>query len=127
MSGRVYISALKSPPEKFEFETARYFADMGKEVVFIAPSKINNIKSPDILMDGVEWEIKCPTGSSDRTIENNLRKALKQSNSIIFDLRHIRVSEQKSINDLENRFHRIAKFKRLYIIKKNGELLKYSK
>ena len=41
-------------------------AELGKDIVFIPPHR------PDIFMDGVEWEIKCPEGNSKRTIENNM-------------------------------------------------------
>ena len=69
--GTIDISRLNSPPEKAEFETAKYFAELGKDIVFIDPSDIPNQHTPDIKMDGAEWEIKCPTGDSKRTIENN--------------------------------------------------------
>ena len=41
-------------------------------MVFLAPSNIPEIHTPDILMDGIEWEMKAPQGSSKRTIEKNL-------------------------------------------------------
>ncbi|MBO4445702.1 MAG: hypothetical protein J5782_01975 [Clostridia bacterium] len=127
MKGKVDISELNTPPEKTELETANYFSEKGKEIKFIRPSSIPGIHRPDILMDGVEWEIKCPVGHSSRTIENNLRKALNQSPNVIFDLRHLRTSENESISYLENRFNKTSRLKKLLIIKKNGDLLKYTK
>ncbi len=62
--GTIDISQLNSPPEKTEFETAKYFANLGKNIVFIHPSAIPEQHTPDIIMDGVEWEIKCPIGES---------------------------------------------------------------
>ena len=56
--GTIDISQLKTPPEKSEFETAKYLAEKGKSIVFIRPSSIPNQHRPDILMDGLEWEIK---------------------------------------------------------------------
>lgn len=102
--GTIDISRLKTPPEKSEFETAKYLAEKGKNIVFIRPSSIPNQHRTDILMDGLEWEIKCPKGKSRRTIENNMRKAIMQSHNIIFDLRHIKLSEDKSIAKLEHEF-----------------------
>lgn len=125
--GQIDISKLSSPPEKAEFETALYFAELGKDIVFIPTSLIPNQLRPDILMEGIEWEIKCPVGNSNRTIENNMRKALKQSKNIIFDLRHIRMSEKHCITQLEKQFFKRSQIKKLYIIKKNGILLKYQK
>ena len=78
-------------------------------------------------MDGVEWEIKCPVGKSKRTLENNMRKALKQSRNIIFDLRHLKLSEKSSINQLENEFKNRTRIKKLLIIKKDGELIEFKR
>ena len=125
--GNIDVSNLNAPPEKAEFETAKYLAEQGKNVVFIRPSSIPGQHSPDILMDGVDWEIKCPEGDSKRTIENNMRKALLQSHNVIFDLRHIRYPESKSIPKLEKEFKLNSNLRKLYIIKKNGELLTYLK
>ena len=127
MIGRIDVSELISPPEPLEFETAKYFASLGKNVVFILPSHIPNQHSPDIRMDGVEWEIKCPIGKSKRTLENNMRKALKQSQNIIFDSRHLKLSEKSSITQLEYEFNNRKRIKKLLIIKKDGELLVYKR
>lgn len=125
--GTIDISQLKTPPEKSEFETARYFAERGKNIVFIRPSSIPYQHSPDILMDGIEWEIKCPKGKSKRTIENNMRKALSQSSFVIFDLRYIRLSEKPCITQLKAQFYSRSKLNRLLIIKKNNELIELKK
>ena len=125
--GTIDISQLKSPPEKAEFETAKYLAEKGKNIVFIRPSSIPNQHRPEILMDGIEWEIKCPKGKSQRTIENNMRKAIMQSCFIIFDLRSIKLSEKQCISLLEKQFHSRSKVKKLLIIKKNGELIRCEK
>ncbi|MCR5060673.1 MAG: hypothetical protein K6A80_06545 [Saccharofermentans sp.] len=125
MAGRIDISQLKSPPDKTEFLVARYFAALGKDVLFIPPSAIPGQHRPDIFMDGVEWEIKCPEGNSKRTIENNMRKALLQSRNVIFDLRHMRLSEKEGLSKLEKEFKLNSQPRKLYNIRKNGELIAY--
>ena len=127
MLGRIDISELNTPPERNEFETAKFFAALGKDIMFIRPSAIPNQHRPDILMDGVEWEIKCPQGNSKRTIENNLRKALKQSHNVIFDLRHIMLSEEQCVVKLEKEFRDNTQLRKLYIIKRDENLLSYQK
>ena len=126
-TGKIDISQLNTPPEKHEFETARYFAELGKDIVFLKPSSIPNLHTPDIRMDGVEWEMKSPTGNSKRTIETNLRNAAKQSHYIIFDLRRIQVSEKQCIAQLERLFNSRSDIKRLLVIKKNKTLAEYPK
>lgn len=125
--GYIDISDLNTPPEQAEFETAKYFAELGKDVSFIKPSSIPNQHRPDIVMDGAEWEIKCPEGNSKRTIENNMRKALQQAHNVIFDLRHMKYPESKSISKLEKEFAINTRLRRLYIIKKSGELLTHTR
>ncbi len=127
MRGKIDVSALNRPPELFELKTAEYFADMGKNVSFIRPSAIPNQHRPDIIMDGIEWEIKCPIGESKRTLENNLRKAILQSQNVIFDLRHTKLPDAQSIYQLKCRFDRTSQIRKLYIIKKDGELILYKK
>ena len=127
MSGKIDLSALYAKPEQSELETAKYFADLGKDIRFIRPSMTPNQHTPDIVMDGVEWEIKCPEGNSKRTIENNIRKAVKQSKNIIFDLRKTKLAEKPCIMQLEREFNSRVYIKRIYVICKNGNLHKYSR
>lgn len=124
--GIVDISNLLTPPEKHELMAAKYFADLGKDVTFIRPSNVPDAHRPDILMDGIEWEIKSPEGKSKRVIEKNYHKAALQSKNIIFDLRRINVPEKLCLTQLEREF--VDKHsKRLLVIKKNGELVKFPK
>ena len=127
MSGTIDISALSAPPEKHEFAAAKFFANLGKNVKFIKPSNIPNIHTPDIFMDGVEWEIKSPQGQSRRTIENNLRQALLQSRNVIFDLRRSGVPESEAIAKLEKEFSSNSKLRKLYIITRDGRLIEKNK
>ena len=53
MNGKIDISSLNVPPDKDELETAKHFAEQGKDITFIKPSAIPNIKTPDFEMDGV--------------------------------------------------------------------------
>ena len=125
--GIIDTSKLRVFPEDHEYETARYFADRGYDIEFIPPSNSPNIHTPDFIMDGVAWEVKCPTGKSKRTIENNFRKAILQSDNIIFDLRRSGLPDDKTIPELERRFDQKGNVKRLMIITKNGVLLRYSR
>ena len=127
MTGRIDISQLNTPPDKSEFAVAKYFAELGKDIMFISPSAIPGQHRPDILMDGVEWEIKCPEGSSKRTIENAIRTAVRQSKSIIIDLLRIQLSDSSSVSNLEKEFNGRKYIKRIYVIRKNGSLLLYSR
>lgn len=121
--GNIDVSNLDYPPEKHEFETAKFFADMGKDIVFLKPSTIKGEHTPDILMDGFEWEIKSPQGNSKRTIENNFRNAVVQSRYIIFDLRGIKLHDNQCVTKLKKEFRARRYLKKLLIIKKDGTLI----
>ena len=99
--GGIDYSNLKTPPEKHERGTAQYFADRGKDVVFVCPSSIKGTHSPDFIMEGRTWEIKSPITYSNSSFEYNFKKAMKQSEHIIFDLRQLNPrNETKYIKEL---------------------------
>ncbi|MBR1817050.1 MAG: hypothetical protein IJ763_10200 [Lachnospiraceae bacterium] len=125
--GYIDTSQLSTPPENHELETAKFFADLGKNIIFINPINIKGTHTPDIIMDGVEWEIKSPTGSSKHTIENNFRNAISQSKYIIFDLRRIKLPEAHCLSRLEFEFKLRKYLKRLLIIKKDNSLIEIKK
>lgn len=121
--GKIDISALNVPPEKHEYETAKYFADRGFDVVFLKPSNIKGMNSPDFEMAGKIWETKSPIGKSERTFNDDFRKAAKQSEHVIFDLRRLkRVSEDSCLNLLKRKIIS-RKIKTLLIITRDGRLL----
>ena len=121
--GTIDISQLHIPPERHEFDTAKYLAALGKDIVFLRPSTIKGAHTPDIRMDGVEWEIKSPSGSSKRTIENNFRKAVVQSRYIIFDLRRIKIPPAQCLAQLEREFHARSYLRKLLVIQGDGSMI----
>jgi hypothetical protein len=114
-------------PEPHELETAKFFRKFVKCIEFIPLSYSKNIRTADIKMGGLLWEIKSPKGSSSRTIENNMRAALKQSQNLIIDLRRIQLSEQKAISQIKYNFKLSEKIRRLLIITKKQELIDMKK
>jgi hypothetical protein len=66
-------------PEKHELETANYFASLGKDVEFQLPNRTKGSKTPDVMIVGVLWEMKCPFGCGRETIQKCIKRASKQS------------------------------------------------
>lgn len=121
--GKIDISELNTPPEKHEYDTAKYFAKRGYNVNFIKPSDIKGFNSPDFKMCGKIWEAKSPTSSSNASFEHNFRKAAKQSENIIFDLRRLNYRvEEKYIGKLM-KASVSSRVKILLIITLDGRLL----
>ncbi|MBQ1387442.1 hypothetical protein IIY68_01475 [Candidatus Saccharibacteria bacterium] len=121
--GKIDISELNVPPEKHEYETAKYFAKRGYDVEFIGPHYIEGFRNPDFKMCGKIWEIKSPTSSSNSSFEHNFRKATSQSENIIFDLRRLNTrTEEKYIEKLV-KGSSSSKIKTLFVITLDGRLL----
>jgi len=112
--GQVIIPAgHPNPPEPHEVDVAYILAHHYHEIIkFLIPIDDFKRKSADIVMLGVEWEIKCPRGESKSTIGNQFRFASKQSKNIIIDTRLTKL-DYKSI---ENRVH--FEIKKRPVIKK---------
>lgn len=110
-------------PEKHELETAGFFAKIGKDIEFLKPAYTKGVRTPDIQMDGVLWEIKSPMGNGKRTLERAFRKSLKQSQNIIFDLRRTSIPDNKCISYLTQHFRNIKGIKRLLLVTKSNSLL----
>lgn len=109
--------------------TADFLSVKGFDVTFIPPNRSINTKTPDVEMLGEKWEIKSPTGKSKRTIENNLRLALRQSPNIILDLRRIdsRIPTQKHLNYINYRYSVTKKIRHILVITKELKLIDYNR
>ena len=73
-----------------ELKTAEALAAAGYSVEFISRSNNRYNKSADVLMDEIIWEMKAPKSDKLHMVEQNLRRALKQSSNVIFDSRRMK-------------------------------------
>jgi hypothetical protein len=122
ISGKIVIPS-SLLPELHELQTASFLANLGRDVEFLIPIDKDHIKTPDIKMDGILWEIKAPKGNSSRTVENNLRTALMQSKNLILDLRRSKLNEQKAISQVNKEFKLRKNITNLIVITKSRRLL----
>jgi len=124
---RKKIGTIIIPPGVFvsvhEKMTADYLAMIGNDVIFLKPNRRKGSKTPDIRMSNRLWEIKCPTGKSSRTIENNLRAALSQSANIILDLRRMdgRIPAHKLLSETERQFTLTRSIRWMIVITKDNK------
>ena len=105
---RKRIGLIVVPPGVFVDIHEKLAADflaskMSHDITFLVPNRRKGAKTPDIEMNGLRWEIKSPKGKSSRTIENNLRAALRQAPNIVLDLRRMdgRVPTARLLNEAE--------------------------
>ncbi|MDR2192451.1 MAG: hypothetical protein LBO62_06205 [Endomicrobium sp.] len=114
-------------PEKHELETSWFLNSYGKDIEFLAPVRSKGIRTPDITMDGVFWEIKCPIGHGRRTLDRLLKNAMRQSKNIIFDLRRTSISDAQCLSKLKKEFKRRTNIKRFLVITKRQEMVDMKK
>ncbi len=104
--------------------TARAVADAGYDVEFAHRTWGDRITSPDVVINGVVWEMKSPQASDRKAIERNLRKASKQSQSVIFESQRMKGASDAEIERQLRRLRpHIKAIKRLWFINREREIV----
>lgn len=87
------------------------------------------MRTPDIQMNGLAWEIKSPKGKGSRVIENNLRNAIRQSPNVILDLRRIdgRIPTKKLLNEVKRQLSLNMAVKRILVITRQEECIDFER
>jgi len=114
-SGRI-IGDITSRPIR-EQKTIQLLASYGVDVSILEHSYEAGTKNPDIKMDGHIWDIKGPTGDSERsTIETQFSKAKAQAKGMVLDLRWCGLEDEVAIAQARRRFYGRRQLERLIII-----------
>ena len=121
------ITPYGANPEPHELETAKVFNKLGKDVTFIPPVYSKGVRTPDIEMDGIFWEIKSPIGNSNKTMKHSFKAALKQSRNIIFDLRRTKISDKECLSKLAREYRASKDAMRLLVILKKQKIVDIKK
>ncbi len=81
-------------PEPHEVEAAWILARHFNTVVeFLRPVEGYKVKTADLAMNGLMWELKSPTGKGRTTVSNQFKRASKQSSHVVFDARRVQLDE----------------------------------
>ena len=120
-----------NPPEQHEVDAATVLACHYQSTVeFLIPVDDYKRKTADIMLLGVEWELKCPIGDSKATIENVFRRASKQAHNIIVDTRRTKLEyetiEKKILFELNTR-PSMKKVNKVILIGKSGNVVEIKK
>ena len=107
-----------------ELKTAEALAAAGHVVEFIAKSDNRYDKSADILMDGMVWEMKAPKSDKLHMVEQNLRRALKQSQNVIFDSRRMKGLPDRAIErELRKWGKELRSLRRLLFVNRHAQVI----
>lgn len=80
--------------------TALRLAEEGMDVLFRIDSRKKGAKNPDAEMNQQVWEFKAPTGEGKNTVDSQMKRAGKQTERLVLDLRRSELDDKKSIRDV---------------------------
>lgn len=108
-------------PWPHEMRVAEILALAGHYIEFLEET---NLHTADILLDGIEYEIKSPEGFNPNTFEHTLKDALKQSPNIIIDSSRIKkVRDNKIRAFLVGQVRKHKQIKKMLFITKQGRIV----
>ena len=111
-------------PEPHEIEIAWILARHHKTIVeFLQPIGGYKIKTPDIVMNGLSWEIKSPTGSSRKSTIEYQFKGLKQSRNLIIDGRRTKLDDEFILKQISSEIARHSRIGKILFITKSGKVI----
>ena len=128
-NAQVVISiTIKPPPEEHEVSAAWIIArHYNCTTEFLKPLDGYKRKTPDFVMNALEWEMKSPTGRSKTTISNNLIAAKLQSPNIVFDSRRTQISDRKIEAELLKYLTQRKSIYRIIMITKDEKVIEICK
>lgn len=106
-----------------ESATVVLITAQGFNVELIPKSNVQGVHTPDIIVNGIRWEIKSPIGEGKFLMANTIQKAVKQSRNIIIDLRRTKRHQDKCLRELEKEFQKSKSVLRLKIITKDSKII----
>lgn len=120
----IYIPPnIKPFPKEHELYSARALADRGYSIKFLIPDNRAGSKTADIKLNDEIFEIKSPTGKIS-SIERNLKRAVKQSNKIVFDCRRMKINNSKVIiAELKKRLKKQKNIEKILMIDRHGHVI----
>ena len=113
--------------QQHEMSTVVFLTQQGFDVALIPPQRRKGAHTPDIHMQGLDWEMKRPKGQSAQTIKRAFKTASRQSVNIIFDLRSSKMPDEVNLPKLEKEFADLRSVRRLIIITKDGTIIDKTK
>jgi hypothetical protein len=119
--GKIIIpSNMKPRPEQHEIHVASILAKYFKTDIEFIPR--SNMPTPDLLINGVMWELKSPTGTGKNNVQRQLQEARRQSSNIIIDATRSKMHTSRIKRQAEYQFKVIRPIKQLLFVSKTGNV-----
>lgn len=102
-----------------ELRTGKALSAAGYSITFLPKNNASCESSPDILLNGLVWEMKSPLSDQAKRIQRTLRRALHQSENIIFDSQRIKkLSDAQVLRELRKWVPQMNHLKHLIYVDK---------
>ena len=115
----IYIAPGRNP-WPHELRAAKILALAGHYVEFLPE---NSLHTPDIRLDGVEYEIKSPETEKTSSLEQSIRTALKQCPNIVIDSSRMKMYDMRVRGFLIKKCRDQKQIKKMLLITKHGEIV----
>lgn len=107
-----------------EMKTARALAEAGYDVAFVRCVSGDKVKTPDVQMDGVLWEMKCPETNQLKSLQRVLRRASQQSPNVLIDSARMKgVGDQAVERELRRLKPLVRAVRRLILVNKERDVI----
>ena len=118
----IVIPVDMKPRPKINEETAAIIlaVNFNCDVIFI---ETGNHGTPDLSINGIDWELKSPIGNSKNNIRMNMREAGNQSANIIIDLRRSKIHQTRDLGYINPYMSTSKKLKNVLVITKSKQIL----
>jgi len=129
-TGNIVILGGRAVVDRAELRTIytlQSWPGLQSDIELLPTRRDKGYKTPDIRMNGLEWEIKNPKGKGKYVISRNLYHASKQSANIILDLRRMPGSYKHYLSEIQREFMNNPRAKRLLVITKAQAILDFVK
>jgi len=107
-------------PKPHELATMARLAEMGFDPDFNRVSTVDGVKTADITMEQLLWEMKSPQGASPNTISHQLSRIVKQADRGVIDLARTPLDEVVVVDVVQNRLRSDSKLKEIIVVFRDG-------
>ena len=115
------VTPADANPWPHELRVAKILALAGHSVEFIPEE---NIKTPDIYLDGTMYEFKSPITSNPKKIIRNVKRALEKCPNVVIDSSRVKGLRDDAIQRLlKNKVKDLAGLRSLLFINKKGQII----
>lgn len=119
-------TSVKPAPDKYEMAVARILAQKFRSDIRFIERGVTKTPDIQVLSTKKYWEIKNIKGDGKLTIEDNLRKAAKQSDNIVIGLLRSTMTPEKASSRIKWYLeHARANIKHVILITKRGKTIDF--